>query len=39
MKKYFMGTEESIERWGYAVAFVTVTILWGIALCMAMGVI
>lgn len=37
--KFFMDTEESIERWKYAAGFVGAVLAWGIVLAMSFGII
>lgn len=39
MRKYFMDTEESIERWKYAAGFVGAVLAWGIVLAASFGII
>ena len=39
MRKYFLDTEEDIERWKYAAGFVGVALAWGIVLAANFGII
>ncbi len=39
MMKFFMDTEETIERWKYAAGFVGVALAWGIVLAANFGII
>ena len=39
MRKYFEGTEETIERWKYAAGLLGIVLAWWIALALSFGII
>lgn len=39
MLKYFMDTEETIERWKYATGIVGTALVWGVMLAIHFGLI
>ena len=39
MRKYFVDTEETIERWKYAAGLLGTVLAWGIVLAVNFGII
>jgi hypothetical protein len=39
MRKYFEGTEETIERWKYAAGLLGIVLAWWIVLAVNFGII